>query len=382
MIYLDNNGTTFMIDEVKDRIRELLQGPLGNPASLSATGSEASRLLEEARYHVSSLIDASPENVMFTSSASEANVTAVRAALCASRSRVLVTSELEHASIRELLPWLEREGIETRIARALPSGQVDIEHLETLLDNTVSVVSLQAVNNETGVVQPIERAAQLARKRGGVFHTDAAQAVGKSTFSVEEVDADFVTFTAHKLHGPAGVGALYSAHGWSSFIPLITGGSQEYSARGGTHNLLGVVGFGEAARVRRDSLFEATEKMGSLRKVFEEQILANVQDCYVNGGEAPRVCNTSNLLFNGIDGKALFAQLQNAGIECSQSSACTAQYPEPSKVLRAMGLDYHQAFSSIRVSFSPLNTREEAEQAAAMVVDKTKSIAAVLGGNW
>jgi cysteine desulfurase len=381
MIYLDNNGTTFLLDEVKDRIAKLLAGPLGNPAANSASGEIAAGILRTARENVAALIEADPRNIIFTSSGSEANVSVVRSVLKTSGRPAVVTSEIEHASLRELWPVLRAEGFEIRIARTLSTGQVDIDHMLDLIDESVGLVSLQAVNNETGVIQPYEIAGETAHRVGARFHTDAAQAVGKTDFSVSGIPADYVTFTGHKFHAPSGVGAVYSREGWETFAPLVQGGSQEFGARGGTHNLLGIAALGEAARARKATFGEATARMRQLRNMFEETVLENVDFAKVNG-VAERACNTVNLLFEGIDGKALFAQLQDSGIECSQSSACTAQYPEPSKVLRAMGLDYHQAFSSIRFSFSVLNDEHDANEAARVVSEKAHQIRSVLGGVW
>jgi cysteine desulfurase len=294
---------------------------------------------------------------------------------------VIVTSEIEHASLRELWSVLEEEGWQVRRARTQADGRVDISHMQRLIDDDVALVSIQAVNNETGVIQPSGLACQAAHEAGAQFHTDAAQAVGKMPFSASDVEADYVTFTGHKFHAPAGVGVVYSRNGWDHFAPLVHGGSQEFGVRGGTHNLIGIAALGEAARIRNRSLSQATAHMEQLRNMFEEIIRSKLDFVRVNGS-APRVCNTVNLLFDGMDGKALYAQLQSAGIECSQSSACTAQYPEPSKVLRAMGLDYHQAFSSIRFSFSVLNREHEAREAAEVVSEKAHQIRSVLGGVW
>jgi len=382
MIYLDNNGTTFLLDEAKDRMIPALTEPLGNPATKSASGERAAAYLSEARAHMAALIEAEPDQIVFTSSGSEANTSIIRGVLRGAERPAFVTSEIEHASIREVCEQLRLERVDVRVAGTRPDGTVDLEHLRDLVDSDVALVSLQSINNETGVIQPVAVACEMARSVGALFHTDAAQAVGKSHFSVSDASYDYVTFTAHKFHGPAGVGIMYSRAGWGGFPALITGGSQEYGVRGGTHNLIGIIGAGEAARQRVARLSEATEHMKRLRDMFEARVLEELSFCRVNGGGANRVGNTSNLLFEGIDGKALFAQLQGAGIECSQSSACTAQYPEPSKVLRAMGLDYHQAFSSIRFSFGWKNTEPETVKAAEIVVERAKQIQAVLGGVW
>jgi cysteine desulfurase len=337
--------------------------------------------LAAAREHVAALVATSPEHIMFTSSGSEANVAAVRSALNASNRRVVVTSEIEHASLRQLWTLITREGYQVRFARTLPSGEIDMNHLSDLVDDDVALLCVQLVNNETGVIQPVADACRRASAMGAVVVVDAAQAIGKMEFSPASIGADYVSFTGHKFHAPAGVGALYSRREWDGFVPLVTGGSQESGVRGGTHNVLGITALGEAARVRSAHLSEAISHMQQLRDVFEESVLSSVYWANVNG-DATRVCNTVNVRFGNIDGKALFAQLSDAGIECSQSSACTAAYPEPSHVLRAMGLSYHEAFSSIRFSFSVQNTIEEAREAAQIVVERAKMIESVLGGVW
>lgn len=382
MIYLDNNGTTFMTDEVRAEIGRLLQEPLGNPASNGELSKRAAALLAQARQSTAELVGADPDKVIFTSSGSESNVTVITAATRILKRSGVVVSAIEHASISTFLPHLEAQGIDVRVIPVLPSGIVDIEQLVDAVDDNVALVSLQAVNNETGVIQPIQQACKAAHRAGALFHTDAAQAVGKSGFSVQDADYDFVTFTGHKFHAPAGVGAISAREGFEGFPAHITGGSQEFGVRGGSHNLLGIVGIGAAAKARSRTLREAVEQMACTRDVFEQKVMASLERCRINGDPSSRVVNTTNILFEDIDGKALYAQLLDADVICSQSSACTAQYPEPSKVLRAMGLTYHQAFSSIRFSFSAMTTLAEAEEAADVVVERAKRIRNVLGGVW
>lgn len=382
MIYLDNNGTTFMTEKVTTEIARVLKEPLGNPASHGVPSQNAAALLADARQSTADLIGTDPDRLIFTSSGSESNVAVIRAATRLLNRPAIVVSAIEHASISALVPRLDELGIDVRVAPVLPSGVVDMEALSQAVDQDVALVSLQAVNNETGVIQPIEEACAAAHNAGALFHTDAAQAVGKSNFAVTEADYDFVTFTGHKFHAPAGVAAIYARDGFEGFPAHITGGSQEFGVRGGTHNMLGIVGMGAAAKARRESLAEAIEHMRSTRDLFEQNIMANLSGCKINGNPVSRVANTANILFEDIDGKALYAQLLDADVICSQSSACTAQYPEPSKVLRAMGLTYHQAFSSIRFSFSAVNTLDEAEEAADVVIERATRIKNVLGGVW
>lgn len=382
MIYLDNNGTTEIISEVREALTTTLSSRSGNPASLGPVGSVAREMLERARKQVAAVIGATAEQIVFVSSGSEANVSVIRSVLSTSDQSVLVMSEIEHSASMNLIPQLEDEGYEVRQISVLSNGVIDLEMLESSLDERVALVSVQAVNNETGVLQPVDKVASLCRAAGVVFHSDAAQAVGKCDASIQSIPADYITFTGHKFHGPAGVGLIFSKAGWDNFHPLITGGSQEFGVRGGTHNLIGIVGTGVAAEHRHQRKDDALPYMTRLRDRFEDIILNELAGCLINGAPDLRVGNTSNLQFTGIDGKALYAQLLDRGIICAQSSACTSQYPEPSRVLRAMGLGYHEAFSSIRFSVSPLNTMAEIDEAASVVVEVADRIGALLGGVW
>jgi cysteine desulfurase len=230
-----------------------------------------------------------------------------------------------------------------------------------------ALVSIQWVNSETGVIQPVEEIASICRQAGVMFHTDAAQAVGKLPVSVTDIAADFVTGTAHKFHGPAAVGFIY-AKDPDYLTRLIHGGDQEFGLRAGTENLAGIVGAGMAADIRRQRLSSVSNMVAEIRDAFELRLRSEFPWIEVNGGTEQRVCNTSNLHFSGIDGQALMAQLDVIGIHCSQSSACTNLRPEPSYVLRAMGLSEQEAYASVRFSFGEENTIEELDSALAKMV--------------
>lgn len=355
---------------------------LGNAASIGVVGDSARGEIAAARRSVASLIGAEDEQIAFVSSGSEANVTAIRSVMRNADRSVLVVSAIEHSSTVNLLPQLEQGGYEVRVVPVKADGVIDLDALESMVDERVALVSVQAVNNETGVIQPVPEVSRLCSRVGALFHCDAAQAIGKSPFDVGMSGADYVTFTGHKFHAPAGIGGIYSRNGWSEVSPLITGGTQEFGIRGGTHNLLGIIGLGVAAEQRAIELEPAITRMRELRDRFEQLVMSGVDGCVINGDPHLRVANTTNLQFTGIDGKALYAQLLDREIICAQSSACTAQYPEPSRVLREMGLSYHEAFSSIRFSMSSLNTTAEIDEAAAAVVEVSQKISALLGGVW
>jgi cysteine desulfurase len=235
--------------------------------------------------------------------------------------------------------------------------------VEAAITPETSLVSIQWVNNETGVIQPIEHIGALCRRREVPFHTDAAQAVGKLAINVASLPIDFLSLTAHKFHGPQGIGILYAGNPrW--IVPVFHGGSQEMGLRAGTENVPGIVGLGAAARKRAEQLGEIQQNLGILRDRFEQLVLDMIPETEVNGDKSNRVCNTTNLLFRGVDGQALVAQLDQLGIRCSQSSACTNHRPEPSYVLRAMGLSEDEAYSSVRFSVSEQNSLSDIEWAA------------------
>ena len=366
-MYFDNNGTTFLLPEVRERLQELLRDDIGNPAALSTEGRRANDVVETARENIAQLIRCESEQIMFTSSGSEANVAVIRSAIRSTGRKSVVISEIEHSSTLSLCDQLELEGIFVRRVRVTPDGTIDVSDLESAVNSDTAIVSVQMVNNETGIVQPYKLAAAIAHRSGALYHADAAQAVGKMPVSLEETGADYMTFTGHKFHGPQGIGAIASRIGWDNFFALISGGSQEYGKRGGTHNVISIAGIGAAAEHRYATLKASIEHMRTLRDTFESQLLRSIPDMRINGNKDLRVCNTSNLQFPGIDGKALYLRLLAAEMGCSQSSACTAQIPEPSKVLRAMGLTIDQAFSSVRFSFSVMNKLEEISQATEII---------------
>jgi cysteine desulfurase len=229
-----------------------------------------------------------------------------------------------------------------------------------VISNITRLVSIQWVNNETGVIQPIKEILKICKTHKVPLHVDAAQAVGKIPVDVTEIDVDFLTLTGHKFHAPPGVGAVY-AKTPKQLRPLIFGGPQELSLRPGTENMPGIVGLGKAAELRKNNFLKVVRKITEIRDLFETKILQTVPNTKINGNIEHRSGNSTNILFEGIDGKALVIRLDQLGIRCSQSSACTNMRPEPSYVLRAMGLSEEEAYSSIRFSFSEQNTLEEVD---------------------
>jgi cysteine desulfurase len=360
-IYLDNNATTRTLPKVCEAIVKVLEEDFGNPSSGHATGDRGRRHLEKARDSVANLIGADPSNLIFTGSGTEAN-NMVLMSLCSQAAMPLqiITTSVEHSSILKTCDHLSEKGADIVYLEVDSSGLINLKQLENTISDKTNLVSIQWVNNETGVIQPIEEILKICRSKRVPLHTDAAQAVGKISIDLNVVDIDFLTLTGHKFHAPPGVGVVYSKS-LKRLKPILFGGGQESKLRPGTENLPGIVGIGKAAELKREKFSSNIKKITKLRDCFEEKIFQAIPNTKVNGGIEHRSGNSTNILFHGIDGQALVARLDQLGIRCSQSSACTNMRPEPSYVLRAMGLSEREAYSSIRFSFSELNTPEEVD---------------------
>ncbi len=359
-IFLDNNATTQPLSKVAAAVVNAMSDSFGNPSSSNRTGERSRKLLHEAREAVAELIGAPSESMCFTSGATEANNWVLQR-VCMRPNTSLITTDIEHSSIRSLCDVVENHG--THVIR-LPTnsrGLISSRQLEEAITSETTLVSVHWVNNETGMIQPVEEIATICREWGVMFHTDASQAVGKLPVNVEKLGCDFLSFSAHKFHGPQGVGGLYVRPG-IRLPPLIFGGSQESGRRPGTENLPGIAGAGAAAALRHAGIGDTIARLQQLRDRFESAVLTQIPDVFVNGDPSHRICNTTNLRFEGVDGQALVARLDQQGVCCSQSSACTNQRPEPSYVLRAMGLSESQAYASVRFSVSVLNSNEDLDQ--------------------
>lgn len=377
MIYLDNNATTEPLPEVRSAVTCAMSLGPANPMSAHIAGEPARRLIAEARDNVALLIGASPEEILFASSGTEAN-NLVLHHISQGPKRKLLTTPVEHESILRKAEMLTAQGVACSELPVDHNGVVCLNTAADLITADVGMVSVQWVNHETGVIQPVQQLAALCNRRGVLFHTDAAQAVGKTDVDVERLQADYITFTGHKFRAPMGIGVLYRRQG-VPLAPLIGGGMQESGFRAGTHNLAGIAGIGVAADIRRHSLNEIQEKSARLRDAFEMAVLAKCPRACINtDASADRICNTTSVRFPGVDGEALLAQLITAGICCSQGSACTSQLPEPSHTLMAMGLTREEAYQSIRFSFSEINTKNELEQAAEIISARYASMKSML----
>jgi len=360
-IYLDNNATTKPLPSVITAMAHAMADGYGNASSVHAAGERARRLLRLAREQVAKTLSASASEVVFTSGATEANNLALLGCFEGNDAlHRLITTHVEHSSVLAAAEHLSRRGVEITLLPVDTNGLIDPEAMVRAIKPGCTLVSIQWASNETGVLQPIPMLAAAARNAGAVFHTDAVQAVGKVPVDVGKSSVDLMSLSAHKLHGPLGVGALVGP-GVHRLAPRLLGGAQEGGQRAGTENIPAIVGLATALEVRREHFDAITAMTRGLRDDFEARLVARGLVASINGGAVERLPNTCNVRLADVDGEALMIRLDQLGIRCSQSSACTNHRPEPSYVLRAMGLTEAEAYSSVRFGFSELNTPEEVE---------------------
>ncbi len=370
-IYLDNNATTRPAPQVVAAMTEALQSQWGNPSSMHRAGQAARRAVELARESVCHLIGCKDRELIFTSGGTEAANLAILGSLTAEPKRkVLVTSRLEHSAVRELAETLANDGTEVIWIPNTHSGLVELDALNELLEqraHEIALVSIMWVNNETGVIQPIDRIGALCREQGVRFHTDATQWVGKMPTDVSTLPIDMLSCAAHKFHGPKGIGALY-VRSRVRIASQNIGGGQERGRRAGTENVTGIVGFGVAATLAQVWLdTKGREQIAALRDSFEQHILATVPDSSINAVEAPRLWDVTNIAFARLEAEAILLMLSERGVCASAGAACSSGSVEPSAVLLAMGIAPELAYGSIRFSLSRHTTQQEIDQAGEIV---------------
>ncbi len=365
-IYLDYNATTPLDALVLEAMHAALRETWGNPSSLHAFGQQARAALDDARGHVAALAGATPAEVVFTGSGTEADNLAVRGVLGAAREprRKLLYSAIEHHAVINSAKALAEEGWPVEAVRVRADGVLDLDDLRARLDEHTALLSVMLANNETGVLQPLDEVVRLAHERGALVHCDAVQAAGKLPLDFARAGFDLMALSAHKLYGPKGVGALLVKRG-TPMKAWLRGGSQERNRRAGTENVAGIVGFGRAAQIARGRQAEDAMRLGALRDELEQRLLA-IPDTLRNG-DGPRVANTTNLSFSGVDAESLLMALDLAGVAVSTGAACAAGAIEPSHVLRGMGLALARVQSSVRFSLGRATTRDDVDRAAAAV---------------
>ena len=365
-VYLDHNATTPLDPAALEAMLPYLRESYGNPSSLHWFGQRARAAVEEAREQVAALIGATAPEIVFTAGGSESDNMALRGALAVASGprRKLVTTAVEHHAVLNTAKALRDEGLPVEIARVGEDGRLDLDDLRAKVDDATLVVSVMLANNETGVMQPVAQAARLAHERGALVHCDAVQGGGKTTLDVRALDVDLLTLSAHKLYGPKGTGCLYVRRG-TKMAPLVRGGAQERNRRAGTENVAGIVGFGAAAARARQAVASEQPRIAALRDRLELALL-EVPGARRNGAE-PRVANTANVSFEGIDAEALLIALNLEGVAASTGAACAAGGIEPSHVLKAMGFSAERVQSSLRLSLGRLTTEAEIDYAAGVI---------------
>ena len=367
LIYLDNNATTRVAHEVVEAMLPCLTEHWGNPSSAYSLAAEPARLIEEARERVARLIGANSRNIVFTSCGTESNNAALQGATLANPAkRHVVTTAVEHSANIKFCRQLEKRGYEVTHLPVDLDGAIDLCDLHAAIRPDTAIVSIMWANNETGVLFPIEEIAAICRSHGVLFHTDAVQVAGKVPIDVRELGVDFLSLSAHKLRAPKGIGVLYVKTG-VPFQPYIVGGGQERGQRGGTENVANIVAFGRAAELALSHLDDENTRIRALRDKLENGIFKAIKGSVRNGGGEPRLPNTTNIGFDGVEAEAALLLLDREGICASSGSACTTGSMAPSHVLIAMGLSPEHAMGAVRFSLSKYSTEAEVDHLLAVL---------------
>ncbi|MHB8136984.1 MAG: cysteine desulfurase NifS [Smithellaceae bacterium] len=375
-IYLDNNATTQVAQEVLDVMMPYFRDLYGNPSSMHTFGGQVGQRIRAAREQVATLLGALPEEIIFTSCGTESDNSAIRSALTTRPDKKhVVISRVEHPAVRTLCSHLNTQGYKITELPVDKNGILDLENLEKSLTSDTAIVSLMWGNNETGVIFPVEEAARMANEKGILFHTDAVQATGKIPINMKNNVIDMLSISGHKLHAPKGIGVLYIRRG-TKFSPFLIGGHQEKGRRGGTENTPSIIGLGMACELAAKNMEKENTYVKQLRDKLEKELLKKIPHSRVNGDIENRLPNTTNISFEYVEGEAILLLMNELGICASSGSACTSGSLQPSHVLRAMGVPFTMAHGSIRFSLSVNNTEEEVD----FVIEKMPAIIERLRG--
>jgi cysteine desulfurase len=360
-IYFDNNATTKVADEVFEEIKPYFCELYGNPSSMHTFGGQVGIKIRQAREKVAALLGCDASEIVFTGCGTESDNTAINGTLASyPNKKKVITSRVEHPAVLQVCRELEMKGYTVAEIGVDKKGRLNFDELEEQIDDDTAIVTIMYANNETGVIFPVEKIAELAKSKGAVFHTDAVQAVGKIPMNLSQSNIDLLSISGHKLHAPKGIGVLYIKKG-TRLSPYMVGGHQEAGKRAGTENVPGIIGLGKACELAAKNIKEENEKVKYLRDKLENEILKRCPDSMLNGDKYNRLPNTSNISFEFIEGEAILLMLDKLGICASSGSACTSGSLEPSHVLRAMGVPFTAAHGSIRFSLSVYNTEKEVD---------------------
>ena len=361
-VYFDNNATTRTADEVRESMLPFFGELYGNPSSMHAFGGGVSKHLSDARERVAEFLNCSPEEIIFTSCATEADNTAIRgAAEWFGKDMKVITTAVEHPAVLQPARRLKAQGFTEVELPVNEVGQIDLDQLRAELNGTKNaLVSVMWANNETGTIFPIKEVAEIAKEYGAVMHTDAVQIAGKERIDVQKVPVDTLAISGHKFHAPKGVGVLYVRKG-TKIKPFMIGGHQENGRRAGTENVPYIVGLAKACEIATANLETEAKTVGAMRDRLEAGILATCPNVRVNGDRAHRLPNTLNVSFEYIEGEAIAYRLSDLGICISTGSACASGSLDPSHVIRAMGVPFIAVHGSVRFSLSRYNTMDEVD---------------------
>jgi cysteine desulfurase len=380
-IYFDHNATTPLDQSVVEVMTTVLLQDFGNPSSVHYFGQQAKARLDEARSAIGDLIGGEASEIVFTSGGTESDNFALRGvaeALEPTGRKHLVSTTIEHEAVLVTLRALARRGWKVTLLPVDQTGIVNPDALSAALADDVALVSVMHANNEIGTIQPIADLARRAHAAGAIFHTDAVQSVAKIPVDVKTLGVDLLSLSAHKFNGPKGAGALWIKRG-TRIQALLTGGKHERTRRAGTENVPGIAGLGQAAKLASGKRETEAARLGALRDRLERSILDGVPGTAVNGARDPRVPNTTNISFEGIEAESLLIALDLEGIAVSTGSACSSGTLEPSHVLRAMGFPAHRTQNSIRISLGQGNTAEEVDRFLATLPGVVQKLRAVTG---
>ena len=366
--YFDNAATTMVYPEVKELMVKLFLNDIGNPSSLHKKGVDAENYIKEAKARIAKEIKCKDKELVFTSGGTESNNLAIIGAALAKRrqGKHIITTNIEHASVLATMEFLQKEGFEISYVGVDRKGRVDLEELKSLLRPDTILVSVMYVNNEIGTIEPVEDIAKLVKANNPetLYHVDAIQAFGKIRFAPKNIGADLMSFSGHKIHGPKGSGALYVKEG-VLIRPIIYGGGQQKGMRSGTENVPAIAGMGLATKLIYDNHEEKMDYVGSLKSEFIRRVteLENVSD---NSGEAPHIASIS---FTGVRSEVMLHALEDRGIYVSAGSACSSNKPHVSSVLKSIELPPEKLESTLRFSFSEMNTKEELDYAIEVIAE-------------
>lgn len=360
---MDNAATTSLKPEVLEAMMPYLTGKYGNPSTLYLEGREAREAVEQARERTARALGAEPEEIYFTSGGTEADNWAIRgvAFACREKGNHIITSQIEHHAVLHPCEYLEKHGFRVTYLPVDSDGLVDPGDVSEAIGQDTVLVSIMFANNEIGTIEPVAEIARICREKGVLFHTDAVQAVGHVPVNVEKLGVDLLSLSAHKFHGPKGIGALYVRKG-VRLDPFIHGGGQERNRRAGTENVAGIVGLGAAIELASSSLEERAARMAALRDKLIDGVLEKVPDVRLNGHRTMRLPGNAHFCFRFIEGESLLLNLDVKGVSASSGSACTSGSLEPSHVLLALGLPHEMAAGSLRLTLGDDNTQEDVDR--------------------